>query len=461
MAAAPQVSYRRAALIARVRSPRTRPDFVVEVFLLFEIACQLALAFTALGAARVVVRIAAFTASLLLLAILPPRGRSHPAGRWVVLVLLIVGLGIFHPSTNGWVPGIAQAALYLAIVAPLFWVPRSPIDSATLRRAILIIWTFESVSASVGVLQFYFPGRLEPNLSSVVAAVGNAYVRDLHFAAADGRWIIRPMGLTDVPGGAAVAGLYTVLLGTGLFLSERRVWMRLACAASMSVGMVCVYLCQVGSILAVLVISQLAFAVILMWRGQKVKSTIMAVLVAAVVLGSFYWAVAVGGDDALSRVEAFRQSPGDVYLKKRGRFLTETIQDLLPQYPLGAGLGRWGMTSHYFGDRANPDSSAIWVEIQWTGWLLDGGLPLIVAYVAAFAVTFQATLKIALSRDSGDLWLWGAMLCGYDTGVLANTFAYPVFIGQGGLEFWLLNALLWAAASQTVRYPNRFRLLRS
>jgi len=460
MAAAPQVSYRHAALIARVRSPRTRPGLVVEAFLLFEIACQLALAFTALGAARVVVRIAAFAASLMLLAILPPSDRAHPAGRWAVLALLIVGLSIFHPSTNGWIPGIAQSALYLAIVAPLFWVPRSPIDSATLRRAILIIWTFESVSASVGVLQFYFPGRLEPNLSSVVAAAGDAYVRDLHFAAADGRWIIRPMGLTDVPGGAAVAGLYAVLLGTGLFLSERRAWMRLACVASMSVGMVCVYLCQVGSILAVLEVSELAFAAMLMWRGQKVKSTMMVVLVAAVVLGSFYWAVAVGGDDVLSRVEAFRKNPGDVYFKKRGRFLTETIQDLLPQYPLGAGLGRWGMTNHYFGDRTNPDSPAIWVEIQWTGWLLDGGLPLIVAYVAALAVTFQVTLKIALSRNSGDSWLWGAMLCGYDTGVLANTFAYPVFIGQGGLEFWLLNALLWAAASQTVRRPKRLRALR-
>jgi len=198
-----------------------------------------------------------------------------------------------------------------------------------------------------------------------------------------------------------------------------------------------------------------------MWRGQKVKSTMMAVLVVAVMLGSFHWVVAVGGNDVLSRVEAFRQSPGDVYLKKRGRFLTETIQELLPQYPLGAGLGRWGMTNHYFGDRTNPDSPAIWVEIQWTGWLLDGGLPLIVAYVAALAVTFQVTLKIALSRNSGNLGLWGAMLFGYDLGVLADTFAYPVIIGQGGLEFWLLNALLWAAASQTVRRPDRLRALRS
>jgi hypothetical protein len=84
-----------------------------------------------------------------------------------------------------------------------------------------------------------------------------------------------------------------------------------------------------------------------------------------------------------------------------------------------------------------------------------------VAYVAALAVTFQVALKIALSRNCGNLWLWGAMLFGYDIWVFANTFAYPVFIGQGGLEFWLLNALLWAAASQTVRRPDRLRVLRS
>jgi hypothetical protein len=46
------------------------------------------------------------------------------------------------------------------------------------------------------------------------------------------------------------------------------------------------------------------------------------------------------------------------------------------------------------------------------------------------------------------------MLFGYDMGAIANTFAYPVFIGQNGLEFWLFNALLYAAAADAAGRPG-------
>ena len=39
----------------------------------------------------------------------------------------------------------------------------------------------------------------------------------------------------------------------------------------------------------------------------------------------------------------------------------------------------------------------------------------------------------------------------YDVGAVALTFNYPLFIGQGGMEFWLLNAALFTAA---VRRPS-------
>ena len=41
------------------------------------------------------------------------------------------------------------------------------------------------------------------------------------------------------------------------------------------------------------------------------------------------------------------------------------------------------MMLHYFGDRYNAESPQIWAEIQWTGWLLDGGIPLMIAAAAA------------------------------------------------------------------------------
>lgn len=424
-----------------------RPSLVVEAFLLFEFACQLALAFTTLSTARLVVRIAAFAASLALLIVLRPSRRAHPAQGPALWIVLIVALSIFHPSTNGWLAGTAQASLYIAILAPLFWVPRLQVDAQALRRALLIVWTFQTISAGAGVLQFYFPGQLQPNLSSAVASVGSAYVKSLHLATPDGRWIIRPMGLSDVPGGAATAGLYAVLLGFGFFLSRPAWWIRLACAASMSLGMLCIYLSQVRSVLVVLLVSGIAFGGALVWRGQKMPSIVLSAMLASLVVLGFHYAASAGGTDVASRLAAITDHPEEMYFQERGHFLIETIQDTLPKYPLGAGLGRWGMVNHYFGDNTNSESSPLWVEIQWTGWLLDGGTPLILAYVIALAVTLRTTLKIALSHDRSGLWLWAAMLFGYDMGAIANTFAYPVFIGQSGLEFWLFNALLYAAAA--------------
>ncbi|MGD0074548.1 MAG: hypothetical protein ABSD31_09415 [Candidatus Binataceae bacterium] len=429
----------------------------VEAFLLFEFACQLALAFTTLSTARLVVRIAAFAASLAMLAGTRRTRRAHPAQGPALWVILIVVLSILNPSTNGWLAGTAQASLYIAILGPLFWVPRLRVDVATLRRAMFIVWTFQTVSAAAGVLQFYFPGHLQPNLSSAVASVGADYVKSLHLAAPDGRWVIRPMGLSDVPGGAAIAGFYAVLFGIGFFVNRQSWWIRLASAASVSLGICCIYLSQIRSVLVVLVVSVIVFGGVLARRGRRMHAIALCAVLIGLVVGGFHYAVSVGGTDIISRVTAITDHPGDIYLQERGHFLVETIQDTLPTYPLGAGLGRWGMVNHYFGDNTRSENAPLWVEIQWTGWILDGGLPLVLAYVIALAVTVWTTLKIASRNDRDGLWLWAAMLFGYDIGAIANTFAYPVFIGQSGLEFWLFNALLYSASNEQGRRLDSIR----
>ncbi len=139
--------------------------------------------------------------------------------------------------------------------------------------------------------------------------------------------------------------------------------------------------------------------------------------------------------------------------EERGKFLFNiftrhvlpSFPELLPQYPFGAGLGRWGMINQYFGDNSDPKRKSIYVEIMWTGWLLDGGVPLIAAYVAALALAFITAIRITLIRGS-DLWLAGALLVAYNVGALAATFVSPFFMAQGGMELWLLNAALFAAA---------------
>jgi hypothetical protein len=112
------------------------------------------------------------------------------------------------------------------------------------------------------------------------------------------------------------------------------------------------------------------------------------------------------------------------------------------------------MIYSYFGDRNNPISTPIWVEIQWTAWLLDGGIPLILAYSSAIGVACWFAWRAARERRNGTYGEWGALVLAYNLGILATTFSYPVFLGQMGVEFWLLNAAFFAAGTRLTRRPG-------
>jgi hypothetical protein len=442
------------------RSADARALFWLQTLMLVQFGCQLALLFAALAPLRVVWRCTSFGISLALLCLVRGRGPAHPSQRWGWAVLVFLGLGILHPSTNTLGAAVGQWALYLAILGPLFWIPRLDATPAVLRRVLLLFWFFQTSSAALGVLQASFPGQFQPNLSSSVEAMGDR-VDGLKVTLANGERIFRPMGLTDMPGGAAPAGMYAVLFGLGLFLTSRGP-LRLAAVAGMVIGLFCIYLCQVRSLLVMTGICVLTLALILLWRGQWERLITIAVLIIGVVVVSLVWAVAVGGKGVTDRLATLTEdSAANVYYKNRGGFLEQTVYELLPQYPFGAGLGRWGIMRGYLGDENNPVSEFIYVEIQWTGWLLDGGVPLIVAYSGAVLLACVTACRIALSRLPQEITLAAAVIFAYDIGVFAVTFNYPMFIGQGGLDFWLLNGLLFAAACHASREARRARLATS
>jgi len=115
------------------------------------------------------------------------------------------------------------------------------------------------------------------------------------------------------------------------------------------------------------------------------------------------------------------------------------------------------MVNAYFG---NP-SDALWVEIQWTAWLFDGGVALIFLYLAAIVIASWGCLKIALGQiGAGEpsLSLWGAVLVAYNVGAVAVCFNYPLFGGTGGVEFWLLNMAVLSAAQNADRGDFRSKL---
>lgn len=418
----------------------------VEWFVIFQFACQLGLIIPGIGPLRLILRCAAFGASLGYLFIGNRRGARHPSSWAALAIMVILALCMLNPMGNTIFSQVAQVGLYVAILAPLFWVPRLKMDRQLFRRVILIFWTFHALSAGVGALQVYFPGRFQPPVSTVIEAKGQGYVESLKIKLSNGQEVFRPMGLTDQPGGAAMSGLYTVLFGIGLLLTESSYVLRGLCCASIAMGLFCLYLAQVRSVFVMTGVCAISFCGLLTLRGDFHRLIQAGAVLAALVFVSFIWAVSLGGDVVTKRLTSLVTDRADnVYYKNRGHFLDETIHEMLPQYPFGAGLGRWGMMNTYFGDRSLKDSSMIWVEIQWTAWLLDGGVPLILAYVTALVLAFVVAWKVSFDRKIGSLGVWGSLLFAYNLAAIAMTFNYPLFIGQSGLEFWLLNACLFAA----------------
>ncbi|HET6574196.1 MAG TPA: hypothetical protein VFG68_11370 [Fimbriiglobus sp.] len=445
-------TYRSPPADAATRARATRTAlFWLQGFILLQFACQVALLFEALSPFRVVFRSAAFLVSLVALVLVPGVTARHPS-RWLLYAALaVLGLNFFHPATNTPLTGAAEFALNLAVVAPLFWVSRLQITPAVVARVMLLIWGFHTLSASVGVVQTYFPGTLQPAISSVVDDQG-IMAEGLKIELPDGTKIWRPMGLTDVPGGSSMSGLYAVLFGMGYAAVSRRWSLRLAGAGSMTVGLFCIYLTQIRVALVVSVIVAVAFVAALAWARRAGDAVRLLAILAVVAVGSFVWALAVGGELVTERFGTLvEDAPGQVYFSNRGQFLTYTVTELLPEHPFGAGLGRWGMVRSYFGDELNPRSTSIWVEIQWTAWVTDGGAPLALAYAAAILVAGAAVMRAA--RHTPDRWLagWAALGGAYTVAVFGLTFSYTPFIGQIGMEFWMLNSLLVTAARTVAR----------
>ena len=419
-------------------------------FMLIQFLFQILLLIPGISAARTIIRIGSFGLSLYLVATLNQKGIDHP-GKWLAYsIIAILGLSLcFNIHLNSIPAGLGQIAMYLAILGPLLWVGKVPISVTGFRNLLVTIWLFQTISAVVGLVQIYLPGQLQFQVSAVVE--NNSYAgEDLKMVLDNGLSIYRPSGLTDTPGGAAFAGFYAVLLGLAFFLEGRNKALSGLGLLSTLIGFFCIYMSQVRSILIATCLCISCLLLVLALSRNFKRALTLVSTIQPIVLGTFGWAAAVGGTGTLNRVTSlFAGSADQVYQENRGHFLEDTINVLLPQYPWGAGLGRWGMMNSYFGKNGNPFTDQIWVEIQWTGWLLDGGIPLVLAYSAALILTSYLVLQIACQQRGDGLSFWGAVILSYNVGIMMITFNYPVFMSQTGMEFWLLNTGIFMAAVQS------------
>ena len=448
------VSTARARPFAFSAPPRERrPQPLVQWFVVFLLLCQVTLLVPGIGGARVLVRMAAFGVSLLLLVLARGMAPRHPAYLLACLTILVIAVALANPDTTNLTAGGAQAALYVAVLAPVFWVARISPDTRALSQAVMILWAFHTVSAALGIVQVYAPGSFQPPVSSIILAKGPGYINSLMITTAGGVRVFRPMGLTDIPGGASVSGLYAVLFGTGFFLTRRDPWTLGLSALSMGIGIACLSLSQVRSVLLMTGIAVAVVAGVLAWRRDFIRLGLVGATAAATAVAGYGVAHSLAGAAVQRRMASLSSaSPGRVYYRERGHFFTDAVTKLLPEAPLGRGLGHWGMTATYFG--GGDDPHGVWVEIQWAGWIVDGGLPLTLLYALTLLVAIGSVFGVARSRappSAPDLPFWAVIVFAHGVGTIAFTFSFPVFLSQPGMEFWLLNATLLAAAARARR----------
>ncbi len=443
VAVPPRRSKAALASVAPPAAGRRRLD-VPLLFVAMYIGFQVALLVLGSTPVRAPLRIGAFSLSLGLAVVVWPGRHRHPTVRLLPLVALALVPGLFMPGQPSILAAIAQATLYLSTLSPLLWASHRPIGQRSLRRILLLLWAFNSLSAAVGVLQVYYPGKFESQLSSVVAEHGAAFVGSLRITLADGSVTLRPMGLTDNPGGAAIGGLYAILFGLGILFTERRWAMRALALAGMVLGLFVIYLTHVRVTLVMAGIGMAVVGVAFARRGDIRRASSLVVVAVLVAVAGTVWAFTVGGEDTVKRFSSLTESDAStVYSENRGYFLSDAFTVLPFTFPLGAGAGRWGMISYYFGD---PKAEALWAEIMWQSWIYDGGLPLLGLYTVVIAMTVWAAWRMATTRGgSGYMAVWGAVVLAYNTAAVAATFDSPIFATQAGLELWFLNACVFNA----------------
>jgi len=180
-------------------------------------------------------------------------------------------------------------------------------------------------------------------------------------------------------------------------------------------------------------------------RLTRVAATLIVVPVLAAIV--FAWSLQVGGERVVRRMRTLSEGTASgVYYKNRGIFLEQALTVETLRYPVGAGLGRFGMMYSYFGDKRKFHAQPLWAEIQATAWIYDGGILLLCLGYAAVLGTTYYSLRLALDRRvSKQLGDAATAITALNVSWLAVTFNYPLFLGQGGMLFWLLNAALFAA----------------
>ncbi|HEU4937662.1 MAG TPA: hypothetical protein VFT39_14475 [Vicinamibacterales bacterium] len=426
--------------------PRERWGFP-EFFVISQTLIPALLYFPGTQPFRLYIRIASFVisfATLLWWASAVAKGsRSHPAQPWIFAAMAYVVVMFFHPLTASTFAGLAQFVLYLSVIAPIFWAGTFVRTPERLARLMALLLICNGLNAVVGVLQVYDPGRWMPPEMSRVMTESVYGLGTVTYRGPDGRTIVRPPGLFDTPGAVAGPGMYAALLGLVFATSAIAWWKRVAALAGSFAGIAAIYLSQVRVSLVVSVLMLASYFSLLLMQERRSRAMVFGGAAVAIVIATFSFALVLGGESIAERTfTLFAQDPLALYAGSRGGQLSYTFGELLQKYPMGAGLGRWGMIAVYFGNSAKPGAEPLWVEIQVAGWAIDGGVALLLLYIGALVVTLMTDARVAGSHPDARVRACASVVLAANLGTAALIFTFTPFVTQIGLQFWFLAGAL-------------------
>jgi hypothetical protein len=416
-------------------------------------------------ALRTPLRILDFTLVLIVWAFVLVRGGREVGRPFIPRILLgicaaWVLVSILHPTTNSMISGTAEAMLVISIMSPAFWVPQLKITPQRFTRMLRLIFFVNLLSALWGLGQVYMPDRFNP--PDIQRFDRDESVKEsLMLTTAAGREIIRPCGLTDTPGGAAAAAVNVVLIGLIWALRPMALWRRAILVGMSFASMGVIYLSQVRAALLTTVASLMVTAGVFALRRNFGKAMVLAVGIGSLAAAGLAWTAFVGGEEATQRFSALLDEDAiTTFQQNRGGFLIKTLQDYIPRYPFGAGLGRWGQIYYYFGNKSDPfgvGRGNLYSEIQITAWTYDGGLPLIFGYSAAIAFAMWRVFRIALRGREPDIAYWACAVFAMGLTLLALCMSSMPFIGPSGVQFWLVVTAVSVADEQAAVAARKAR----
>ena len=410
---------------------------------------------------RIVTRIAVFVVPLLAWAALGLRGKggffgTYKPARWLIGCLIWMTLMLVHPGSEI-LSGIAQIVLTFSVVSPAFWAESALRSPRRIARCMTILLVCNAASAAVGLGQVFRPGFFSP--PEMAINVGQEDMVEGLKIEVNGQKVFRPSGLTDSPGGAAVGGMVAAILAIAWVLRPIAWWKKIICLGITFVGLAAIYFAQTRVMLLNWIgVTGVLMGLLFLQRDIK-RVTILAIAAGAMFAASLAWVAATGGAAVMKRFEMLTQEDASsVYYNNRGGFVATTFEVYLPEAPLGYGIGRWGMMCYYFADASLPLKNSlegIWVEVQITGWAVNGGVPLLLLNLIAIGVSFHGLFRILMRfrRKDEELAYWASVVFAMNAGVVVMCFGNLPFVGVIGMQFWLFAAMMQAAARLREREP--------